>query len=110
PGAAAMTATTRPVRDPTRSIEAALLGALFLGAMAALSLPLPAWLSSWLLLGPGTALAMAGALRLSRRASPAAPAAAVAPRRRRAAQAVAMRRHGSAPRRGRHLLAALALL
>lgn len=99
---------TRPARDPMRPVEAALLGALFLGAVAALSLPLPAGLSLWLLLVPGTALAMAGALRLARREGGAAPPAAVAPRRRRAAQAVASRRRGPAPRRAR-LLAALAL-
>jgi len=94
--------------DPLRLVEAALLGAMFLGAVATLSLPPAggAWL--WLLAASATALATSRGLRLSaRRAGVAArPAAAVAGRRR---AAPAARRRRSSPRRASRLLAALAL-
>ena len=108
-----MTAPTplhRTAEAPLRTIEAALLGALFLGVVAMLSLPAPGWAAPWLALAPGAGLAMAAALRLSRR-SGAARVTGATPvlRRRRPVATMATRRRGPAPRPASRLLAALAL-
>ena len=106
-----MTATAvRPApADPLRHVEAALLGALFLAAVAALSLPLAAGAWPWLLALPASALATARLLRRARAdvAPGAAPVAAM--RRRRAARTMAARPRRGAPRAAGRLLAALAL-
>lgn len=102
----------RPVVRPLRMVEAGPLGALFLGVVAMASLPVADWAGPWLAAAPAASLAMALALRLSRRQRPAtaeARPAMVAVRRRRPAMAVAARRRGVAPRRASRLLAALAL-
>src|SRR5690606_8973053 len=92
--------------DPLRLVEAALLGLLFLAAVAVLSLPAArtasaqlGWVSLWLLGLPAAALAMARWLAWSRLRTVDTPApAAMAPARRRRASVVPARRR-AAPRR-----------
>ena len=105
-----MTASTMPHRaaDPLRIVEAALLGALFLGAVAMLSLPAATagagWVPLWLVMAPAAALATSFALRLRReRVQPHVV------RRRRSAMAMATRRRASPPRRAARMLAAIVL-
>ncbi|TWT22642.1 hypothetical protein FQY83_06400 [Luteimonas marina] len=109
-------ATPRPTAqaDALRTLEHLLLGALFLGAIAMLSLPAArgasatlGWMPLWLLGLPAASLATAFALRLSRRVAMQAPSSA--PRRRRPATFAATRRRTGAPRRASRLLAAIVL-
>ena len=105
-----MTATAvRPATaDPLRHVEAALLGALFLAAVAALSLPLATGAWPWLLALPASALATARALRRARGGGGRPSVAPVGPlRRRRAARSMAARPRRA--REGTRLLAALVL-
>ncbi len=93
---------------PLRIVEACLLGALFLGAVAMASLPLAGWAGPWLVAAPGAALLAARALRLSQRQRAQGHQAAVAGlRRRRPATTVQARRRAAQPRRASRLLAAL---
>ena len=105
-----MTASTKPHRaaDPLRIVEASLLGALFLGVVAMLSLPVATagadWLPLWLVMTPAAALATSFALRLRRdRCQPHVVC------RRRSAMAMPARRRGLHPRRAGRLLAAFVL-
>jgi|GEM_PF-595105 len=109
-------ATTRPTAQPDalRILEHLLLCALFLGAIAMLSLPAArgasatlGWMPLWLIGLPAASLATAFALRLSRRGFAQTPSSAM--HRRRPAAVVAMRRRSGAPRRASRLLAAIVL-
>ncbi|HRN61760.1 MAG TPA: hypothetical protein PK743_10410 [Luteimonas sp.] len=103
--------------DPTpslRHVEALLLGALFLGAIAMLSLPAArgtsaalGWMPLWLLGLPAASLVTARLLAWSRRGFASVPPTTV--RRRRPAAVTATRRRTAAPRRGSRLLAAIVL-
>ena len=95
--------------DPLRHVEATLLGALFLAAVAALSLPLAAGAGPWLLALPACALATARWLRRARACLPATAAPVGVVRRRRAARSMAARPRRGTSRAAGRLLAALAL-
>jgi len=111
-----MTASPMPrsaTVDPLRTVEAALLGTLFLGAVAMLSLPAATagagWVPLWLVAAPAAALVTSFALRLRRRIETPARIAAAVVRRRRPAMAMATRRRAVASPRTRRLLAAFVL-
>src|SRR5690606_36559264 len=95
--ASASTLPRRAAADPLRTVEAALLGTLFLGVVAMLSPPAvtagPGWIPLWLVGAPVTALATSFLLRLRRSGSP-APATTALMRRR---PAMATRRRASPP-------------
>src|SRR5690606_33483811 len=108
--ASASTLPRRAAADPLRTVEAALLGTLFLGVVAMLSLPAvtagPGWIPLWLVGAPATALATSFLLRLRRSGSPAPATTTVMLRRR---PAMATRRRASPPRRTARMLAAIVL-
>lgn len=101
--------------DPLRLVEAALLGLLFLAAVAVLSLPAArtasaqlGWVSLWLLGLPAAALAVARWLAWSRLRTVDTPApAAMAPARRRRASVVPARRRAAPRRQARPLAVGL---
>src|SRR5690606_4184579 len=107
--ASASTLPRRAAADPLPTVEAALLGTLFVGVVAMLSLPAvtagPGWIPLWLVVAPATALATSFLLRLRRSGSP-APATTTLMRRR---PAMATRRRASPPRRAARMLAAIVL-
>lgn len=102
------TATPDPAVSNLRTVEQLLAGAVFIGAVAALSLPgLDGAVALWLPLLPLASLVTARMLSWRRAATAATPGVAVAPRRR---PATVMARRRSPPRRSAaRLLAAIAL-
>jgi hypothetical protein len=102
------TATPDPAVSSLRTVEQLLAGAVFVGAVAALSLPgLDGAVALWLPLLPLASLVTARMLSWRRAATAATPGVVVAPRRR--PEAVMARRRSPPRRSAARLLAAIAL-